>query len=227
MKNMKRIFVPTQSAEDWFSPDRKWQCKPGHSAKALADCWEEAHGFPPEVKQLFADSGYPAFARLELLLAIPEYQVPLPGGETSPSCNDLFVIAKGDGGLIAITVEGKVSEPFGKTLDEWGIDTSPGRKERFAFLKQTIGITREIPGGIRYQLLHRTASAILEARRFEAPYAVMLVHSFSKENESLGDYQAFLSLYGTAASENQIIQVADLGDVRLFCGWVYGDLLTE
>ncbi len=39
----------------------------------------------------------------------------------------------------------------------------------------------ELDPGVRYQLLHRTASVVIEAKRFHATTAVMIVHSFSPE----------------------------------------------
>jgi hypothetical protein len=110
---MKRIFVRAKTPLDWKNslekPDLHW--KTGRSAKTLAHCWEAASedetGFPPEVAWLFADCGIPAFRGLEALLVLVEYLVPLPGGET-PSHNDVFVLAKGERGLVTIAVEGKV-----------------------------------------------------------------------------------------------------------------------
>jgi len=67
-----------------------------------------------------------ALREMELLLAIPEYQVKLPGGSRS-SQNDLFVLARAfDGGLAAIMVEGKASEPFCETLEIWLKGASTG-----------------------------------------------------------------------------------------------------
>ncbi len=135
----------------------------------------------------------------------------------------MFVLAKGGGQHIAIAVEGKVEEPFGQTLDEWGIENSEGRKKRFAFLKEELGLSEDILGTIRYQLLHRTVSAVLEAKRFNARYAVMIVHSFSPEDEWFEDYQAFLDLFGVTGLINGLIYVKDIGEIALFCGWVKGN----
>ena len=41
---------------------------------------------------------------------------------------------------------------------------------------------------IRYQLLHRTASAIIEARRFKTDEAAMIVHSFSPSKMWFDDF---------------------------------------
>jgi hypothetical protein len=55
------------------------------------------------------------FHDINILLAFPEYKVPLPGG-TRPLQNDVFVLAKGGDQLISIMIEGKVSEPFGELV---------------------------------------------------------------------------------------------------------------
>jgi hypothetical protein len=43
----------------------------------------------------------------------------------------------------------------------------------------TLGLNTSDVGGLRYQLLHRTASAVYEAQRYRSRRAIMLVHSFS------------------------------------------------
>jgi hypothetical protein len=180
---MPGIFIASNGPDDWrgllADPEKHWRT--GYSAKALAYCWEEDDGFPTQVALLFSDSGIPTFQSIELLLAIPEHQVPLPGGGR-PSQNDLFALASCRDGLISIMVEGKVSEPFGPTVEEWLIKASPGKYERLEYLRNQIGLDKEFSPHIRYQLIHRTASAVIEARRFCAKTAVMIVHSFSQED---------------------------------------------
>ena len=70
---MNKIYIPTTSAKDWrrflAEPKKQW-CK-GYSARELAECWERAGGFPPELQALFANATDPALIKLELLLAIP------------------------------------------------------------------------------------------------------------------------------------------------------------
>ena len=79
---MSKFFVPTTGPEDWrkllAEPDKHWRS--GFSAKALAHCWEDADGFPDSVTQVFSRSGVKQFTDIELLLAFPEYKVPLRGG---------------------------------------------------------------------------------------------------------------------------------------------------
>ena len=53
-----------------------------------------------------------------MLLGMPERKVPLPG-QGKPSFSDLFVLAKSRGDLIAMAVEGKVSEEFDALVSDW------------------------------------------------------------------------------------------------------------
>jgi hypothetical protein len=72
----------------------------------------------------------------------------------------------GHGGLISITVEGKVSESFDVTIDRWMIrDSRSGKPERLRFLLNELRLDESQINPIRYQLLHRTASAVIEAKR--------------------------------------------------------------
>src|SRR5688572_14160915 len=131
---------------------------------ALAQCWEEAKGFPAEIQKLF--STQPRFHALDLLLAVPEHKIDLPGGRR-PSQNDIFVLANAGDDLVSIMVEGKVDECFDKTIGKWLSSDSAGKRKRLTYLREQLGLA-EIPDTIRYQLLHRTASAIIEAKRFNA-----------------------------------------------------------
>jgi hypothetical protein len=57
---------------------------------------------------------------------------------------------------------------------------------------------------IRYQLLHRAASAIDEGRRYSAAAAILIVHSFSATRAGWSDYADFLELFGTSASTDEV-----------------------
>jgi hypothetical protein len=219
---MKRIYIPTTSPNDWrrFLAEPEIQWRKGYSARELAECWEQADGFPSSVKQLFAGSPTPALCELELLLAIPEYKVDLPGG-IHASQNDLFVLARTtDGQLVVIMVEGKLAETFGPTLGTWLMECTPGKLERLEFLCKTLGLRKEPPPEIRYQLLHRTVSAILTAREFNAVYALMIVQSFSPGHAWLEDYQAFLGLYGVNGEVGQLTEIPGHKHPKVYTGWV-------
>ena len=219
---MPNIYMPTSSPEQWAQflaePQKHWRT--GYSAKTLAHSWQEASGFPTEVAAVLRAA--PQFTDIELLLAIPEHQVPLPGG-SRPSQNDVWALARAADRLVSIAVEGKVDEPFGPTLGEWLLDSSAGKQARLSFLQEELSLATKLPSNVRYQLLHRAASAIIEAKRFCAPHAVMLVHSFSPTNNWFADYAAFASLFGAIAEPNRLISVGRRGGAELHFAWVAGD----
>lgn len=161
------------------------------------------------------------FERFVPLLAIPEYEVALPGGQR-PSQNDLFVLGRIYSDLAVIMVEGKVDESFGPALGDWLKDASPGKLKRLAALQDTLHLADTLPGSLRYQLLHRTASPVLEALRLQARYAAMVVHSFSASDAWLEDYQSFAALLG-AIGEKGVLESVPTGTAPdLWIGWVAG-----
>jgi len=219
---MSGMYLPSTGPHDWqwllASPGKHW--KHGASAMALADAWEHADGWPAPVATVLASD--PDLSELDLLLAIPEHEVPLPGG-SRPSQTDLFVLARRAGGdLVAIAVEGKAEEPFGDhTVAEWRADDSPGRAKRLGYLLEVLDLADDKRlAEIRYQLLHRAASAVIEARRFGAEHAAMLVHSFASDDAWFEDFAAFAALYGATAEKGSALPVRSFDDVRLHLGWV-------
>ena len=88
--------------------------------------------------------------------------MPLPGG-IRPSQSDVWVLARSGPELISIAVEGKVRKSFGPTLQDWMKDASVGKQERLEFIAHKLGLSLPLPPETRYQLLHRTASAVIEA----------------------------------------------------------------
>ena len=133
----------------------------------------------------------------------------MPGGNAA-SQNDVWVLAKSNEKLVSIAVEGKVAEPFGPTIGEWNPNASVGRRERFGFHRDLLNLD-DVPAHTRYQLLHRTASAVL------------LVHSFSPENLWFEDFARFVSLFGTAAEVDGVTDAEASGKPVLSFAWVHGD----
>lgn len=218
---MNKIFIPSRSAADWKSllaqPDRHW--KPGFSAMSLAQCWEDAGGaLPSEVSALLATGRHPALEEPELLLAIPEYPVDLPGGER-PTQTDVFALVRGRVGLAALAVEGKVNEEFGPTVEA---KQREGAAHRLAYLHDLLRILPSCSARLRYQLLHRTAAAILLARRFFAPVAVLVVHSSSADHRWYSDFEAFAAALGVQTTRGSLAAVGVRGEVQLFIGWASG-----
>ncbi len=220
---MEKFFVPSIGPDSWRAlladPVKHWA--KGYSARTLAYCWEEAGGFPPEVSHVLDQN--PALTGLQPLLVFPEWRVSLPGGG-KPSQNDIWVLARcAEGDLVSIAVEGKVNESFGQTLEQWLAGASTGRKKRLSFLCSTLGLSGSLPSTIRYQLLHRSASAVIEARRFGATYAVMIVHSFSPADAWFEDFRAFLGLFRLRGPVNELVSVPGANGIQLHFGWVRGN----
>lgn len=223
---MPRILAFTSGPEDWQAlladPVKHW--KPGYSARTLAHSWEAADGFPPEVATPFTQSTEPLLESITPILAIPEFKVPLPGGVRA-SQNDIFVLARSSSGPVSIMVEGKVKESFGPSLGEWRNDASPGKEERLGFLLRTLGLGAAPADDIRYQLLHRAASALITGEQYRAAAAVLVVHSFSQECAGWPDYQAFARLFGVEAELGALQRLGSAATIPLFGVWVVGNPL--
>ena len=189
---MTRILIPSRGPEDWkqFLADPKKQWKMGYSAMAAAYSWEAAKGLPMEIERVLGDGS-------ELLLAIPEHKVALPGKGRESQC-DVFCLTRRRGQVSAVAVEAKVEEPFGPTLAEWLSSASSNKSIRFAGLCRLLGCDATPPGHLRYQLFHRTAAAVIEAGRFNTERAAMVVHSFSQERRWFDDFSAFCKFLGIA-----------------------------
>jgi hypothetical protein len=221
---MKRIFIPTVSGSDWQrllgKPELHW--KSGRSAMSAAACWEDAEPrLPTEISAVLEASGEQVLASLEMLVAIPEWEVELPGGDR-PSQTDILALTRNEHGLVILGVEAKVDEPFGPTLGEKQTDASKGQLERIAYLEKELGCTSSLEDSIRYQLLHRTVSAILTARAFYAGTAVMLVHSFSPTARWREDFEAFASAINGNPLTDDIYEIELNEGPRLMIGWCKG-----
>lgn len=221
---MARILAFTAGPADWQAlladPVKHWRT--GYSARTLAHSWEAAEGFPAEVAAPFLDCREPLLAGSTPMLAIPEFKVLLPGGNRA-SQNDIFVLARSAAGPVSIMVEGKVNESFGPTLGEWKPESSPGKRERLQHLLRVLGLAAEPAADIRYQLLHRAASAIITGEQYRAVAAVLLIHSFSRSFTGWSDYEAFARLFGVDAQRGVLQRLGHDGLIPLFGVWVVGN----
>jgi hypothetical protein len=133
--------------------------------------------------------------------------------------------------MASLAVEAKSGEPLDKPVTEWLADAKPtSRKpQRLAALKGLLGITDQEVGTIRYQLLHRAASALLEAGRFRAPTAVLLIQSFDRQADegSWQDFKAFAELLGGQPSESALTCASVRTAVPLYLGWVSSQAAGE
>lgn len=222
---MKRIYIPTQTGTDWQrllgKPKLHW--KKGRSAMSAAACWEESQpGLPAEISAVLGSCNVPEIAGLELLLAIPEWEVALPGGETS-SQTDIMAVCRNNSNLVILGIEAKVDETFGPTLAERKSRGGKGLTERIAYLEQELGRSSPFGDEIRYQLLHRTVSTLLTARAFHAPFAVMLVHSFSQESKWHNDFKAFCAELSCSQLTSHVYEIHGVKGPRLIVGWCKGN----
>ncbi len=220
---MKRIVIPTGGAGDWAhllaQPSLHW--KKGASAMCLAASWESGHpDVPPEVANALDDID--ELARLQIVVAMPEFTMPLPGG-TRASQTDLMVLARNTRGTVAVGVEGKVEEPFGPTVGDKRREASDGQSERMRFLEEKLGLAASCGDAIRYQLMHRAVSTLLFAEEVHARSAVLVVHSFSQKGSWFGDFEAFARVLGATAVKETVVRASVPTSVPLYLGWVTGD----
>jgi hypothetical protein len=223
MKKPPRIFVPSMGPGHWRAlladPYRQWRRE--KSAWELAVSWESRRdtqsGLPAEVEE--ALSSAPELRGAQLLLALPEHRVVLDD-ERRPSQNDLWAVLRTESGYLSMTVEAKAGEEFDKPIEQWMADDSPGKARRLEFLRANLELDALPPPHVRYQLVHRTASAVLEARRWRMPKALMLVQSFCESPTSWQDFTVFAQLLGCSATRGGLARAARPRDVTLFLGWV-------
>ena len=137
--------------------------KKGYSAYELAHSWVDADDIPPSVRSVL--DSCPDYAGAHLVEGLFERDVDLrTPGRRSQTDLLAFVNLAHDNAVIA--VEGKVDEPFGELVSTWN-DHRPGKECRLeAPLAYRSVCEFADVGDIRYQLLHRTASAIYEAQRY-------------------------------------------------------------
>ena len=199
-----------------FLADPELHWRKGYSACELATSWVTADDIPFPVRTVLDTC--PAYRDAELVEGYFERKVDLRT-KGRPSQTDLMVLVKLTDGLGVIAVEGKVDEPFGQLVSEW--NNTPGKATRLTHLCEALGLRRDETGDLRYQLLHRTASAIFEAERYCARHAMMLVHSFSGTDASLDDFLRFAAAMGMSeAGKDAVSEPRTIGDVELRLTWM-------
>lgn len=186
---IRRLHVPLIRPEDVIPHLAKQEAhwRTGFSAKELAESWAAASpDIPRRVRAVLNTA--PEYCGAELIDGFFEREVEL-GTAGRNSQTDLMVIAGIADGLAVIAAEGKAEESFAELVSEW--NNSSGKQTRLAHLCNTLCLNPESVGSLRYQLFHRAASAIYEARRYRSRHAVMLVHSFSPTHRWFSDFAEF------------------------------------
>jgi hypothetical protein len=219
------FYIPSDDLNDWAkllaNPIKQWVV--GKSARTLAHSWIDQKLYPKEIENVFNDYGEKPFKKMKFLFVFPEYKVDLPPCYREPSHNDIFIIGRGENELVSICVEGKVSESFG-TYVPTPKNPNSGMPERLSKMCESLGLVERDISKIRYQLLHRTLSSVTMAKKLNANYAMMLVHSFSESNKGFNDFTKFTMLFGVEAKINKILESDRLvSGKKLYFAWVKGD----
>lgn len=188
---------PIRDMTDWLDragplgKDRQW--KDGRSAKELARAWFGSEdSTTPAIPAVLRDllTSHPRFSDLDTFRAIPEHKVPLDDFEGNTRNTDMLIIADAPSHRTVISIEAKADEPFERTIAERvaaaekTLLKSPGSKAlpRIRQLSRAIlGREPNEAGGLRYQLLHAAAAALIEAKAAGADEAIMLIHEFRSD----------------------------------------------
>lgn len=215
------IYMPTVNAESWkiFLADPEKQWKTGFSAKLAAESWEKSKGLPSEIfKALNKNEN---LIDSEMLLAIPEFKVPLPGGKR-PSQNDVLAVLSNEKGLSLITVEAKAKENFDNLVEVWNKDQSEGKRKRLDFLLDKTNFPNKDFQKLRYQLFHRLASAIIMAEKFHAKNAIMVIQSFvsSDLENHYDDFSNFVKAYNRESNKENPIFITEKNGIDVYVLWV-------
>lgn len=189
-------------------PIKHW--RPDYSAFELATAWLGRDGVPAKVDRLLRE----ALGDYELVEGFFEKETPLDD-LGRPSQTDLLVLLRTSEGLAVVGVEGKAREPFGPLVSEW-----KGDHRRLEGLCARLGLEPSMSGDLRYQLLHRTVAAVVEAGRYGASDAIMLVHSFDPGDASLSDYVKFAERLELVVGVDAVSPPKQLENVRLRLAWV-------
>lgn len=219
----RRIYAPSSGLETWkcrlAAPETQWVRK--KSAFETAVFWEsgamQPRGLSSSLAALLDQEA--SLRGSELVASFPEHRVKLPGG-TRASQTDVWAILRAPIGLVSVAIEGKAGESFAETVGEWRKDASGGKEKRLTFLCETLGIARPIDDAVRYQLLHRTVSALLEAERIGANAAAMIVVSFAADPRSKTDFATFGSCVGVTIATGALSRAETTPGCPLYLGWL-------
>lgn len=216
------LSKPTDVQPLLADPQKHW--KKGRSAYEAAHAWigmnkNRGPGIPPRVAAVLSSD--PDWSRAKIVTGFFEHATPLDT-QKGPSNTDLLLVCDIPPGLGIMAVEAKAGESFGDRVCDWlAVEPSPGKDARWKWACEFFNVGAETCHELRWQLFHRTASAIIEARRFRSRHAIMLVHDFSGNASSLGDYLNFASVLAIPDARTDGLSGARIfGDVSLRLGWV-------
>jgi hypothetical protein len=235
---MSRLVIESQGLSDWRSrladPVKQW--RRGFSAFEAAVAWECARdtdsGIPPTIIGLLNQRS--EFADAKMIVGIVEHKVSLSFGK-HPSQNDVWALVKVGKDLLSLAVEAKAGESFAELVSVWlkTKEKDSDKDSRLDYVLTKLGIPRKDVSDVRYQLLHRTASALIEADRVGARYAAMIIQSFNNPHRKsdpkaqLQDFRVFGEKLGATVEENRLVLVPNRKGIQLYLGWVTCEPATD
>ena len=180
--------------------------------------WLKAGDIPVRVLNVLETCS--AFAGACLLKAFFEQKTDLKtAGRWSQT--ELLAKLQIDDGLAVVGVHGKARETFGELVSTWLSKPGDWKRSRLERLCADMELGLEAARGLRYQLLHRTAATLYEAEQRGAQVALMLVHSFSPDDQSFDDFQSFTeAMCAPVAKVNTISGPVPRLSRDLYFGWV-------
>lgn len=217
---LRRVHLPMLRPDDLKRHLRsEGQYRAGYSAQSCAESWFTAKDLPVSIRTVLGQA--PEWHGAVMLDAYLERAVDLEDGVRGASMTDAMAICRmAGGGLGVVAVEAKVREDFGPTVGQWLGDNPPHKRKRLDALCALLGIDGANIARLRYQLFHRTASAVLEARRYEARHAAMVVQSFCPDASHFDDFARFAAAAGFGAvAVGAIGGARECGGVKLRIGW--------
>lgn len=206
----KPLGNPQDARAYLADPIKHW--RPKHSAYELATAWLSGGGPPAEVDALLRD----AFGDYRIVEGLFEKQTELDN-LGRPSQTDLLLLLRTGKHSAVVGVEAKARETFGSI-----VSAAPPNPDRLANLCTQLGLRSKDVQDLRYQLLHRTVATLLEAERYGASEALMLVQSFDAADPpaSLADYQAFAArLRLSGANVGEVTSAIERNGIRLRLAW--------
>jgi hypothetical protein len=168
-------------------PASKTHWKKGRSAMELARSWTSDHG--PRALKVLLDQ-VTGTAGFETERGVAEAQTRFDGFR-GPRNHNLLLVGEAAGGRTVVSIEGRVDEGFGQTLEQYrnAARRRIGRNEPTDALARLQGLTQAIAGWeagaapqrlkLRYQLFSAVAGTVAAAVDEEADQAVLVIHELN------------------------------------------------
>jgi hypothetical protein len=208
----KPLGTPHDARAYLADPIRHW--RPDFSAFELAHAWIESECAPSAVDELLRQ----ALGDYQLVEGFFEKETPL-GTAGHPSQTDLLLVLRAGADLAIAVVEGKANESFGQYVEDWD-DGKATKTTRLKSLCRHLDLDATAVGKLRYQLIHRTVAALLEAERYGAGTALMIVQAFSDAPDSFDDFVKFSAALGIETRKKAALSPAKrVGGIALRLGW--------